>query len=113
MGSKRSYAKGAALGLALSLAFTALGGWWLWKNEQKLPAGKSPASTNSLDVSRATNLLNWLNTNFVADTNLTTKPITPPPVTNRVVTNHFPVATTNLLTVKTSPAPFRAPTNVV
>ena len=113
MGSKRSSAKGAALGLALCVAFAALAGWWVWKNGQAPPAAKPTASTNTLDLARATNLLHWLNTNFVVETNLATKPVTPPPTTNRVVTNRFPVATTNLLTVKTSPAPFRAPTNVV
>ena len=112
MGSKRSAAKGAALGLALCIAFTALAGWWVWKNGQTTPPGKPSASTNSLDIARATNVLNWLNTNFLAPTNLATQPTTPPPQTNRVVTNRFPVATTNLLTVRTSTAPFTAPTSV-
>jgi lipoprotein-anchoring transpeptidase ErfK/SrfK len=113
MGRKRTSAKGAAIGWAFGILVVSTVAWWLWqtsKARKKSEVSTLPL-TNRLNVAQATNLLNWLNTNFVAQTNVATKPIAPPP-TNRVVTNRFPVATTNLLTVRTATVPFKASTNI-
>jgi lipoprotein-anchoring transpeptidase ErfK/SrfK len=114
MGRKRTSAKGALIAGAFGIVVLSTVAWWFWETSKarKQAAAPSPIATNRFDTLRATNLLNWIETNFVAQTNLATKPVTPPPITNRVVTNRFPVATTNLLTVRTATVPFKPSTNV-
>lgn len=111
MGRKRTTAKGAAIGWAFGLIVLSTIAWWFWQtSKEPTKSAASGSATNRLDVSRATNLLNWLSTNFVAQTNVATTPVAPPP-TNRVVTNRLPVSTTNLLTVRTATVPFNPSTN--
>jgi lipoprotein-anchoring transpeptidase ErfK/SrfK len=115
MGNKRSSAKGAAVGWGLAFVVVVyFVGWWFWSDWRKKTVPQKPAApfTNTLDIARATNLLHWLNTNFVATTNASSKPIAAPPGI-RTVTNHFPIATSNLVTVRTAAPPlFRTSTNL-
>ena len=117
MGRKRSSAKGAATVWWLVVLVVALFcGWLAWHVWHAPKTAALPnASTNRIDAAKATNLLRWLNTNTIAPgANLATKPVVPPPPTNRIVENHrFPLPTTNIVTVRT-PAPplFKATTNV-
>lgn len=114
MGRKRTSAKGATIVWLLGIVVVSAVALWFWRSSKspKQSAASTAAPTNRFDIARATNLLNWLGTNLAAQTNLATTPVTPPPATNRVVTNRFPVATTNLLTVRTATVPFKPSTNV-
>src|SRR3954471_19869862 len=117
MRKKRSSAKGAATTWWLAvLVVASLIGWLLWRGFHRPPAANLPYQsvvTNRLDVARATNLLHWVNTNTLPPaTNVATKPVVPPPPTNRIATSRFPTATTNLVTVRTAAPPlFKASNN--
>ena len=113
MGNKQSSAKGAAIGWGLVVVVAYFLGWWFWSDWRKKSANQKPVApfTNKLDVAHATNLLHWLNTNFVATTNVATKPVVASQ-TNRLPTNHFPVARTNLVTARmAAPPSIRVSTN--
>jgi len=115
MGKARRKGRGSTLGWSLAaIALLALIGWILWKHAmpQKNGAGAS-AGTNRFDVSRATNLLHWLNTNLTVRG--TTVPATNPviiPPTNRAApkTNLFSPPPPPPTVAKTNP-PF-TPTDV-
>src|ERR1043165_8938455 len=117
MGRKRSSAKGAAtVWWLVALVVALFCGWLAWHVWHAPKSAALPnASTNRIDAAKAPNLLGWLNTNTMAPgTNLATKPVIPPPPTNRIVENHrFPLPTTNIVTVRTAAPPlFKPPTNV-
>jgi lipoprotein-anchoring transpeptidase ErfK/SrfK len=114
VGNKRTPAKGAAVGWAFCIVVVLVLGWWLLgRAPRDAKRGESKPMTNRIDVAHATNLLHWLNTNFLAPTNLATKPVTMQP-TNRVATNRFPIALTNPMTLRTAMPPlFKPTTNVV
>jgi lipoprotein-anchoring transpeptidase ErfK/SrfK len=113
MGRKRSSAKGAAIGWLLGIVVVLFLGWWLWSHLHKpqRQGARKTIVTNRLDVTKATNLLHWLNTNIIAQTNPATKPTVLPPA-NRTQTNRLPQPITNLVNVPTAPPPaFQASTN--
>jgi lipoprotein-anchoring transpeptidase ErfK/SrfK len=117
MGRKRSSAKGAATVwwlAAVAIALVCV--WVVWRVSHAPKTAALPnAPTNILNVAKATNLLHWLNTNTIAPaTNIATKPVVPPPPTNRIQANHhLPVPSTNLVTIRTAAPPlFKPPTNV-
>ncbi len=118
MRKKRTTAKGAATSWWLAvIVIASLMAWLVWRTfrtPRTATVANQPTVTNRLDVARATNLLNWVNTNAVVPaTNLATKPVVLPPPTNRTVANRFPTATTNLVTVRTAAPPlFKPSTNV-
>jgi lipoprotein-anchoring transpeptidase ErfK/SrfK len=101
MGRKRSPGSNPTVWWALAVAVAAVFGWLIWRTSQGPRAATKASSTNSLDWGKATNLLQWLNTNFVASTNLASEPVVPP-VTNRVPTKRLPIVVTNLLTAVTN-----------
>lgn len=80
--------------------------WLFWNSSDRAnPRPGAVASTNSFDLSRATNLLHWFGTNFTerpAPSNSVTAPPRPPPVpivTNVLRTNTLarPAPTTNVV----------------
>lgn len=118
MGRKRT-SKGAAavwwlVAVVVALCVAGLLWWTAHLPKSGTPRAGNPGITNRIDVAKATNLLRWLNTNVLAPaTNVATARVIPPPPTNRVAPNRFPVATTNIVTVRTATLPlFKASTNV-
>jgi lipoprotein-anchoring transpeptidase ErfK/SrfK len=113
MGKKRAKSSSNAIGwwslVVLVAAFLA---WLLWQtaNPGKSIVSKSPP--NSIDISRATNLLHWLGTNFMdrpAPSNVVAAPATSPPP--MLVTN---VPRTNIVTRPVAPPPpALPPTNLI